>query len=61
MVDTFLVLGAMRGEDRGLFSDEQLDAVGGIADTLLAVIAKHRQIVTNHSFYNPASEKTYLK
>lgn len=51
-------LSVVRGEDRGPFSDEQLDALGSVADTLLSVVAKHRQIAAHRNAYNPVSEES---
>ncbi|WP_132765155.1 helix-turn-helix transcriptional regulator [Caldimonas thermodepolymerans] len=51
-----LGLSVVRGEDRGPFSDDQLDALGSVADTLISIVAKHRQIASQRNAYNPVSE-----
>lgn len=49
-------LSVVRGEDRGPFSGEQLDTLGSVADTLLSVTAKHRQIAAHRNAFNPVGE-----
>lgn len=48
-------LSVVRAEDSGPFAQNQLDALSTMADTLLSLLDKHRQIVSARQSYNPVS------
>lgn len=42
--DDLLALSILRSDERGAFNDEELQGIGGVADVLLSVLQKHREI-----------------